>query len=147
MRRRVSAWTHGRLAEMVSYKARTRIVWVNPEGTSHECPRCGGHLALPSEGRERSDRGRMTRRMVCEVCGGEWHRDAAAAIAVLARGCRILRGAAVTPSARNALLEAAAWRGNDVGRPGGSPSSGPTAQPMKGDDARSERDDVDRSPG
>jgi transposase len=31
-RRRVSAWTHGRLAEIVSYKARTPILWVNPEG-------------------------------------------------------------------------------------------------------------------
>jgi putative transposase len=139
LRRRLSAWTHGRLVELVNYKARTRIVWVNPEGTSQECPRCGGRLALPSEGRGKSGRDRMTRRVVCGECGGEWHRDAAAAIAVLARGCRILRGAAVTPSARDALLKAAAWRRSEEGRQGDAPHPSSTAEPMNGDDAKFER--------
>ncbi|MGA7860582.1 MAG: transposase, partial [Thermoplasmata archaeon] len=88
LRRRLSAWAHGRLAEIVSYKAHTPIVWVNPEGTSSECPRCGGQLALPSGGRDRS-KGPMTRQTVCGKCGGAWHRDAAAAIVILTRGRRI----------------------------------------------------------
>ncbi|MGA7862042.1 MAG: transposase, partial [Thermoplasmata archaeon] len=88
LRRRLSAWTHGRLAEIVGYKAHTPIVWVNPEGTSSECPRCGGQLARPSGGRDRS-KGPMTRQTVCGKCGGAWHRDAAAAIVILTRGRRI----------------------------------------------------------
>jgi IS605 OrfB family transposase len=137
MRRRLSAWTHGRLAEIVSYKARTPIVWVNPEGTSQECPRCGGQLALPSGRRGRS-KGPMTRQTVCGECGGVWHRDAAAAIVILTRGRRILRGAAVPPSARNALLEAATWRPREGSRASYPPSSGLPVEPMKEDDAKSE---------
>jgi len=136
LRRRLSAWTHGRLAEIVSYKARTPIVWVNPEGTSSECPRCGGQLALPSGGRDRS-KGPMTRQTVCGGCGGAWHRDAAAAIVILTRGRRILRGAAVPPSARNALLEAATWRPREGSGASRAPRSGLPVEPMKEDDAKS----------
>lgn len=137
-RRRLSGWTHGRLAYLLSYKSRTPIIWVNPEGTSQECPRCGGHLALPSGGEDSARPGRMTRQVVCEVCGGGWHRDAAAAIAVLARGCRVLRGATVPPSARSALLEAASWRPAWDGRASDRPTSGLMENPpSKGDDAKS----------
>ena len=138
--RRLSTWTHGRLVGIVSYKARTPIVWVSSEGASQECPRCGGPLALPSEGRVvvgAAGRRRMTRQVVCGDCGGAWHRDAAAAIAILARGRRLLRGAAVPPSARSALLEAATWR------PGPSEpfavlsDAGPAAAPRREDDAKS----------
>ena len=138
LRRMLSAWTHGRLAEIVAYKARTPIVWVNPEGTSSECPRCGGQLALPSGGRDRP-KGPMTRQTICGECGGAWHRDAAAAIVILTRGRRILRGAAVPPSARNALLEAATWRPREGNRASDVPSSGLPVEPMKGDDVTSGR--------
>ncbi|MCI4353077.1 MAG: transposase [Thermoplasmata archaeon] len=109
---------------------------MNPEGTSSECPRCGGHLALPSGGKARS-RGPMTRQTVCGECGGAWHRDAAAAIVILARGRRLLRGATVPPSARTALLEAATWRLREGNRVSGPSYSGLTVEPMKGDDAKS----------
>jgi len=138
LRRRLTAWTHGRLAEIVRYKARTPIVWVNPEGTSSECPRCGGQLALPSGGRDRS-KGPMTRQTVCGDCGGAWHRDAAAAIVILTRGRRILRGAAVPPSARNALLAAATWRPREGSGANHTQSSGLPVEPMKGDDVTSGR--------
>ena len=134
-RRRLSAWTHRRLVEIVNYKARTPIVRVNPEGTSSECPRWRGQLALPSGGWGPS-RGRMTRQIVGGECGGVWHRDAAAAIAVLARGRRLLRGGTVPPSARNALLEAARWRSNERRTTDGSPDASPTVEPMSGDDAK-----------
>jgi IS605 OrfB family transposase len=133
-RQRLSRWTHGRLVTMLAYKIHTPIVRVNPEGTSQECPRCGGRTALPreegrsGEGHERHPR--MTRRTVCESCGSEWHRDAAAAIAVLARGRSILRGAPVPPSARNGLLEAAGWRSEAEGL------RSLIAEPRKGDDAK-----------
>ncbi|HEV2317601.1 MAG TPA: transposase [Thermoplasmata archaeon] len=136
-RRCLSRWTHDRFLTMLGYKLTTRMVRVNPEGTSQECPRCGGHPALPrEEGTEGSGGGRgsrrMSRRIVCEGCGGSWHRDVAAAIAVLSRGRSVLRGATVPPSARNALLEAAGWR------PGEETLRGLIAEPMKGDDAKPE---------
>ncbi|MGA7860499.1 MAG: transposase, partial [Thermoplasmata archaeon] len=43
-RRRLSAWTHGQLTRIVSYKARTAVVRVDPRGTSSTCPQCGGAL-------------------------------------------------------------------------------------------------------
>ncbi len=118
-RRKLGVWTHGQFTRLVSYKARTVVVRVNPRGTSSECPRCGGPLAHPE-----------WRRATCGHCQGEWHRDRAAAIVILDRGHSILRGAAPPPSARNALLEAAAWR------PGLETVPGPRVEPMKGDDAK-----------
>ena len=136
-RRRLSAWTHGRLTEMVVYKARTPTVWVNPERTSQECPRCGGQLALPPARRGNPAlRGRMTRQTVCGDCGGRWDRDAAAAMVVLSRGCRLLRGATITPSARSELLEAAAWRPSDNDDGGRRSCSGPGDEPANADTAK-----------
>jgi len=117
-RRRLSAWTHGQFTRIVSYKARTAVVRVNARGTSSECPRCGGPLAHPE-----------WRRATCGDCQGTWHRDRAAAIVILSRGEEVLRGAAPPPSARDALLEAAAWR------PGLETTPGPEAESVKGDDA------------
>jgi IS605 OrfB family transposase len=119
-RRRLCVWTHGQLTRIVSYKAQTAVVRVNPRGTSSECPRCGGPLAHPE-----------WRRATCGNCQGEWHRDRSAAIVILGRGHFALRGAALPPSARNALLEAAAWR------PGLETSLGLRAEPVTGDDANS----------
>ena len=133
-RRRLSAWTHGRLVSMLDYKRHTPMVRVNPEGTSRECPRCGGQTALPREervsGADRPGPRRMSRRTICDACGWEWHRDVAAAIAVLARGRSILRGATVPPSARHALLEAAGWRSEAEGL------RSLIAEPRKGDAAK-----------
>ncbi len=136
-RRALSRWTHGEFRRIVGYKARTPIILVNPAGTSLECPDCGGQTA-PRTGEGRRGR-RGARRMVCERCGRAWDRDAAAAIVVLSRGRRVLRGAAVTPSARDELLEAARWR------PGGIP--GLTGDPMRADDAKSERRTSGSVPG
>jgi putative transposase len=98
-RRKLSAWTHGAFQRTVSYKAPCAVVRVNPRGSSSTCPRCGGPLAHPT-----------WRRSDCGDCQGSWHRDWGAAIVLLDRGHRALRGAAPPPSARNALLEAATWR-------------------------------------
>jgi IS605 OrfB family transposase len=133
-RRRLSRWTHGRLVDLLAYKIETPMVRVDPGGSSQECPRCGGHAALPTEeGTTERSRGshRMPRRTVCEACGGEWHRDVAAAIVVLTRGRSILRGAPVPPSARDELLEAARWRPEDASL------RGLIGEPRKEDDAKS----------
>jgi IS605 OrfB family transposase len=98
-RRRLATWTHGRFQQIVSYKADTAVLQVNPRGTSSECPQCGGVLHHPS-----------WRRSDCPSCQSSWHRDRAAAIVILSRGLGVLRGAAPPPRARNALLEAATWR-------------------------------------
>jgi putative transposase len=121
-RRRLSAWTHGQLQRIVSYKARTAVVRVNPGGTSSTCPQCGGALHHPS-----------WRRSDCGNCQGAWHRDRAAAIVILDRGLDVLRGAAPPPSARNALLEAASWR-PEVDEKSTTP--GPATTPMNEDDAK-----------
>lgn len=118
-RRRVTVWTFDRLQRIISYKARTRVVRVNPRGTSSECPRCGGRLAHPS-----------WRRATCEHCEGDFHRDRMAAVAILSRGQLALWGAALPPNALNELLEAARWRPED-----GAPT-GPTSGPMKKDEAK-----------
>ncbi len=131
MRRALSRWPHAEFQRIVTYKSTTPVVRVNPEGTSQECPQCEGPYAPPTgEGPRPSQGG--SRRKTCEHCGGSYHRDAAAAIAVLARGCRLLRGTTVSPSARNELLEAARWR------PGGV-LPGPMGEPTKGDDVKSTR--------
>ncbi len=117
-RRRLSAWTHGQLQRIVSYKARTPVVRVNPRGTSSECPRCGGRLAHPS-----------WRRATCGNCQGDFHRDRMAAVAILSRGHSVLWGAALPPNTLDGLLERARWRPDDEGRPGS------TAASMKGDEA------------
>ena len=120
-RRRLSAWTHGQLQRIVAYKSDTAVLWVNPRGTSHECPGCGGALHHPS-----------WRHSVCVNCQGSWHRDRAAAIVILERGLGVLRGAAPPPSARNALRESALWRPgvDDTSR------SGPPTPSRTGDDAK-----------
>jgi IS605 OrfB family transposase len=120
-RRKLSTWTLGQLTRIVSYKARTAVVRVDPTGTSSTCPQCGGALQHPS-----------WRRSDCVICQGSWHRDRAAAIVILDRGVGVLRGATPPPSARSALLEAAAWR------PGTDDKStpGPVAGPMNEDDAK-----------
>jgi IS605 OrfB family transposase len=122
-RRRLSAWTHGRLQQIVSYKSNTAVLQVNPRGTSSECPQCGGVVHHPS-----------WRRSDCVNCQSSWHRDRAAAIVILSRGLEVLRGAAPPPRARDALREAAAWR------PGvdDESDSGPTTPPTNGDDAKSD---------
>lgn len=121
VRRKLSGWTHGELQRILSYKSTTAVLRVNPRGTSSECPQCGGALHHPS-----------WRRSVCANCQSSWHRDRAAAIVILSRGLRVLRGAAPPPSARDALREAAAWRpGMDK-----ESNSSLTAEPVNGDDAK-----------
>ena len=122
-RRRLSAWTHGQLQRIVAYKSDTAVLWVNPRGTSHDCPQCGGALHHPT-----------WRHSVCGHCQSSWHRDRAAAIVILERGLEVLRGAAPPPSARNALREAAAWRPGIDDNVASTP--GPTAEPRTEDDAK-----------
>ncbi len=103
-RRRLSAWTQGQFQRIVEYKARTRVLHVNPRGTSSECPRCGGRLAHPE-----------WRRSICGNCQGDWHRDMVAATSILSRGQLALRGTALSPRALDALLEKARWGGSSAG--------------------------------
>ena len=120
-RRRLAAWAHGRFQRIVSYKANTAVLRVNPRGTSSECPQCGGVLHHPS-----------WRRGDCSSCQSSWHRDRAAAIVILSRGLGVLRGAAPPPRARNALLEAATWRPEMDEES----SRAPKYRPMSADDAK-----------
>jgi IS605 OrfB family transposase len=108
-RRRLSRWTQGQFQRIVSYKARTQVVHVNPRGTSSECPRCGGRLDHPE-----------WRRSTCGNCQGDWHRDRAAATSILNRGQVALWGAALPPNALNALLELSRWdpEMGSTGKPG-----------------------------
>jgi putative transposase len=115
-RRRLSVWTQGRFQRIVEYKARTRVVRVNPRGTSSECPRCGGRLDHPE-----------WRRARCADCQGDYHRDRAAATSILSRGQLVLRRPALAPRALHELLEAARW----------DPERDSTTAPVNEDEAKS----------
>ena len=97
-RRKLAAWSHGQLQRQIDYKSRTRVLHVDPRGTSSECPRCGGRLDHP-----------VWRRSTCDDCQGDFHRDRAAAVSILNRGEIVLRGTALSPSALNGLLELSRW--------------------------------------
>lgn len=103
-RRRLSVWTQGQFQRIVGYQAHTRVLHVNPRGTSSECPRCGGRLDHP-----------VWRRSICANCQGDWHRDMVAATSILSRGEFVLRGTALSPRAPDALLERSRWGGSSAG--------------------------------
>ena len=97
-RRTLAVWTHGRFQRQIEYKSRTRVLHVDPRGTSSECPRCGGRLDHPE-----------WRRSTCGDGKSDFRRDRAAAVSILNRGEVVLRGTALSPSALNGLLELSRW--------------------------------------
>ena len=79
-RRRHNSWSFHQLRQFVEYKAKLAgvpVVYVNPRGTSHMCPRCG----------LQARKSRLTRdRFRCVACGLAGPADYIAALNIAARG-------------------------------------------------------------
>ena len=71
----LNRWPYNQFQRMMEYKSKNRTIYVNPEGTSSECPVCGGRLKHPAW--------KMSR---CENCGRDYDRDRLASLAISLRG-------------------------------------------------------------
>ena len=75
LRTYLNRWPYSQFQKMLEYKSQFRSVYVNPEGTSSECPVCGGRLEHPVW--------KMSR---CKNCGRDYDRDRLASLAITLRG-------------------------------------------------------------
>ncbi|WP_337860965.1 IS200/IS605 family accessory protein TnpB-related protein [Ferroplasma sp.] len=49
----LNRWPYSEFQKMVEYKCKRKILYINPRGTSSECPVCGGKLKHPKWKRAR----------------------------------------------------------------------------------------------
>ncbi|MEM3196636.1 MAG: zinc ribbon domain-containing protein [Conexivisphaerales archaeon] len=63
---------------MIEYKSSFKTVYVNPRGTSSECPVCGDKLKHQAWGISK-----------CETCSVDYDRDRLASLAITLRGLRL----------------------------------------------------------
>ena len=75
IRTHLNRWPYNQFQRMMEYKSKNRTIYVNPEGTSSECPVCGGKVKHPVW--------KMSR---CENCGRDYDRDRLASLAISLRG-------------------------------------------------------------
>ncbi len=75
IRTHLNRWPYNQFQRMMEYKPKNRTIYVNPEGTSSECPVCGGKVKHPVW--------KMSR---CENCGRDYDRDRLASLAISLRG-------------------------------------------------------------
>ena len=71
----LNRWPYSQFQKMVEYKSKNRTIYVNPRGTSSECPVCGGKLKHPAW--------KISR---CDNCDQDYDRDRLAYIAITLRG-------------------------------------------------------------
>ena len=74
----LNRWPYRLYQKMIGYKSPFKTVYVNPRGTSSECPVCGGKLKHPSWGISR-----------CERCGAVYDRKGLVSLAIVGRGLRL----------------------------------------------------------
>ena len=74
----LNKWPYRMYQRFVEYKSTKRTLYVNPRGTSSECPVCGGKLEHPTWGMSR-----------CNRCGVDYDRNRLASLAILCRGARL----------------------------------------------------------
>ena len=75
LRTHLNRWPYNQFQRMIEYKSHYKTIYVNPEGTSSECPMCGGRLKHPAW--------KISR---CENCGRDYDRDRLASLAISLRG-------------------------------------------------------------
>ena len=71
----LNRWPYAEFQKTLEYKSQTKTVYVNPGGTSSECPVCGGKVMHPAW--------KISR---CETCGRDYGRDRLASLAISLRG-------------------------------------------------------------
>jgi len=74
----LNRWPYRLYQSMIDYKSPNRTIFVNPRGTSSECPVCGGKVEHPTWSLSR-----------CVNCGADYDRDRLASLAILCRGLRL----------------------------------------------------------
>ena len=74
----LNRWPYRMYQRYVDYKSAKKTLYVNPRGTSSECPVCGGKLEHPTWGMSR-----------CKRCGVDYDRNRLASLAILLRGARL----------------------------------------------------------
>ena len=94
-RRKLSRWVHGLIQREVEQRSPATVVYVNPRGTSSECPWCGGPISHPK-----------WRLGVCGTCGA-YDRDFMAGSNLVIRGHALLCGAPLPVSVRASVAERA----------------------------------------
>ncbi len=75
MRTYLNRWPYSQFQRMIEYKSKYKTLYVNPGGTSSECPVCGGRLKHPTW--------KISR---CENCGKDYDRDRLSSLAITLRG-------------------------------------------------------------
>ena len=71
----LNRWPYSQFQRMIEYKSPHTTLYVNPGGTSSECPVCGGRLKHPAW--------KISR---CENCGSDYDRDRLSSLAITLRG-------------------------------------------------------------
>ena len=77
-RTELNRWPYRSFQKMVEYKSSCKTVYVNPRGTSSECPVCGSKLRHPTWGIS-----------VCKTCAVSYDRNRLASLAITLRGLRL----------------------------------------------------------
>jgi putative transposase len=84
-RTRLNRWPYRMAQSQIDYKSPTETLYLNPRGTSSECPVCGGKIEhptwIPSDIRWRVS--------VCPTCDANYDRDRLASLAIACRGARL----------------------------------------------------------
>ncbi|MCL6002324.1 MAG: transposase [Thermoplasmatales archaeon] len=78
MRTHLNRWPYSEFQRMIEYKSRFKTIYVNPGGTSSECPVCGGRLKHPAW--------KISR---CYNCGKDYDRDRLSSLAITLRGLHL----------------------------------------------------------
>ena len=71
----INRWPYRLFQKFIEYKSNNKTLYVNPEGTSTECPVCGGKLEHP-----------IWKESKCINCGLTYSRDKLASLTISVRG-------------------------------------------------------------
>jgi len=71
----INRWPYRLFQQYVDYKSRNETLYINPEGTSSECPVCGGKLEHP-----------IWKESKCNNCGLSYDRDKLSSLSISIRG-------------------------------------------------------------
>jgi len=71
----INRWPYRLFQKIIDYKSNNETLYVNPEGTSSECPVCGGRLEHP-----------IWKESKCMTCGLTYDRDKLASLSISMRG-------------------------------------------------------------
>ena len=74
----INRWPYGLFQRFVEYKSDNRTLYIDPEGTSSECPVCGGKLEHP-----------VWKQSKCNTCGATFDRDRLASLSIAVRGLHL----------------------------------------------------------